>query len=746
MTDSDQLDWISFLASTEIFHDIAPEVLRDLAGELEIVDFDAGEELFQQGDSGDSMYLIVSGQVSVLGAGPEQEERLLAVLGPGREVGELALWTEDRRSATVRTVAPSRTARLTREAFERFKERHPEAVTAIDRHVGRRLRQAQLGSALYLSGLFSGLEESVLRELEQVLETTWIEGGAKVFQQGEEGDAVYIVVSGLMQVVVERLGEGPRVVAELGRGEMFGEMALLENEPRSATVQAIRDSEVARLARADFERLLVRYPQAMLPVARKLATRLREQTAGPQRSRRALSTIAVTPAGADVPADEFCARLAESLQAYGRTLVLSAARLDAYLGHPGGAQITETQAGHGRLIELLGKLEADHRYVIYQADASDSAWTARCLRQCDRVLIAGVAGADPQPGAAELAAGRSPSQRTARSASLALVHRDGSKAPSGTSHWLAARKVDQHYHIRMDSQRDFDRLARSLAGRAVGLVLGGGAARAFAHAGVIRALREAGVPIDIVGGTSAGGSFAATCALEYDYDRSIDTVAGGINAMLANKTIPVVSLISGHDAIQFLRDALGDMQMEDLWLTCFVVSANLTRASVQVHKRGSVARSLLATGRLPAILPPLLWDGDLLVDGGIIDNVPVDVMRGYPDCGVVIASDVSPAYDPPEITPFGDSISGWTVLRQLAKPKSKRQKFPGMLSVVLRMMEFGGAAYKSQIIGAADLYLAPPVAQFKISDFKRAREVAEAGYQYAVGKVEEWVRGRELSG
>src|SRR5579872_3912771 len=232
MADPVQPEWISFLASTEIFHNIALDALRDLAAELETVDFAADEGLFEQGERGDSMYLIVSGQVSVMGAGPENEQRLLAVLGPGREVGELALWTGDRRSATVRTVVPSRAARLTREAFERFKERHPEAVTGIDRHIGRRLRQAQLGSALHISGLFSGLVEDVLRELESSLDPVWIEGGATVFQQGGEGDALYVVISGLMQVAVDRAGETPRVVAELGRGEIFGEMALLGNEPR----------------------------------------------------------------------------------------------------------------------------------------------------------------------------------------------------------------------------------------------------------------------------------------------------------------------------------------------------------------------------------------------------------------------------------------------------------------------------------------------------------------------------------
>ena len=144
-------------------------------------------------------------------------------------------------------------------------------------------------------------------------------------------------------------------------------------------------------------------------------------------------------------------------------------------------------------------------------------------------------------------------------------------------------------------------IASGSSGRSVGVVLGGGAARAFAHVGVVRALREAGVPIDILGGTSAGGSFAAAFAREYNYDRAIDIVGKGIDAMLANFTIPLVSLTTGRDVLPYVRRNIGDLHIEDLWLRFFCISANLTRASVQVHDRGNLGRALLATGRLPAI-------------------------------------------------------------------------------------------------------------------------------------------------
>jgi len=728
-------EYLPFLCS--IFPAMSIDALSELAGQFEVLQLGPGETLIRQGEPEDCVYLILTGQVRVLSEDLRGAEKTMAELGPGQPVGELALWTGDIRSATVRTLSDVRVAKLTREAFDHWAGRHPEAGEVVDAFVGNRLRQNRLSSALRVSKLFGELDEAALRELEAQLESFWIAAGESLFRQGETGDALYLVVSGKFQVLVDQPGSKPRIVAELGCGETIGEMALLEGEPRMGTAMAIRDSEVAKLTKEGFERLIATRNALLLVIARKLVARLRAQNVATQTLRHSATVIAVVPAAAGFPLDDFCARLSGALSERGGTLLLGSARLDAYMGKPGAAQTTEQQAGNGRIIELLAKLEAEHRYIVYQPDPAPSAWNRRCLRQCDHVLIASDVAEDPQTAAGNVA--HALSERAGRAASLVLLYRNPPPRPSGAAAWLSALKVDQHYHVRLESSPDFARLARSLTGSAVGLVLGGGAARGLGHAGVIRAIHEAGIPIDLVGGTSMGSIMGACVCLEYDYDRMLESNKGAWPKLRKDRTIPLVSFLSGYKVAEVLIEEFGDMQIEDLWLPFFCISANLTHARFEVHQRGPLVKSILASTRLPVVFPPIVWDGDLLIDGGIINNVPVDVMRGFPACGTVIASDVSPAYDPSKISDYGHGVSGWQALKERMKPASRRRLFPGPFSVLMRTMDYGGAAYKNQIIGAADLYLAPPLARFGIAEYKSAAAMAEVSYAYAVPKIAEWL-------
>ncbi len=762
--------WISFLSSTAIYHDLAishlsDAALRQLGDQFEWIELKAGEILIRRGDPGDSMYLIVSGQVQVLDPDSGPAERILAELGPGDVVGEMALWTSQPRFATVRTSAATSLGKLGRRQFDAFSKTHPETARAIDRLVSQRLRKNQLSTALRVSKLFGELEEPALRALEAELEVLWIEGGKTLFRRGEAGDALYLVLGGKLKVLAENAGEEPRVLAEIGRGETIGEMAVLDGEARSATVLAARDSQVARLSKEGLARLTSGREELLGLIARELSMRLRAVEAPARRRTAATITLAVVPASGGFSAgcsfDDFSNRLGAAFAKIGPVLLISSASLDALVGTPGAAQVDEHDAGHGRMIDLLDKLEADHRFVIYQVDAEPSAWTRRCLRHCDQVLlvVAGGAVGGKMPVSLDLL--QTLPERGGPSVSLALLHADSKHPPSGTSRMLAQAKmpasastpaqastpapastVEQHYHLRLDGEHDFDRLARSLSGNAIGLVLSGGAARGLAHAGVIRALAEAGVPVDMVGGTSQGAIMGAIFALGWGHERILERNIQGWEAMVRDKTFPIVSFLSGRHLAEFVRTQVGDTEIEDLWLPFFCVAANLTRARMEVMRRGPLAKSLLTSARVPGIYPPIVWDGDLLVDGGILNNVPVDVMRASVTCGRVIASDVSPRIDMPGFSDYGLAVTGWRAMLEWLRPAAKRQRFPSAYSVLLRTVEFGGAANAAKNIAAADLYLRPPMGDFKVGEYQRGPEMAEAAFQYAREKIAEWLAAR----
>ena len=184
---------------------------------------------------------------------------------------------------------------LTRAAFARFAEIHPGAALRVTQALGQRLQKHRLAAALHLGPIFAGFDPGVLRDLESELELFTLYGGETLFRQGEPGDYLCFVISGHLRVSV-RFAEGPsRDVARLGPGEIVGEMALVSGEPRSSTVDAMRDTQLAKLSKKGYDRFVVEHPAwAVQLVSRKLAERLRDANAGGA-SRRPLRTIAVVP-------------------------------------------------------------------------------------------------------------------------------------------------------------------------------------------------------------------------------------------------------------------------------------------------------------------------------------------------------------------------------------------------------------------------------------------------------------------
>jgi predicted acylesterase/phospholipase RssA len=497
------------------------------------------------------------------------------------------------------------------------------------------------------------------------------------------------------------------------------------------------------LSRENFDRHSAKYPQAIAPMfIRKIIERLQHQISHPARDPETLNTIAVVPISDGIDLDAFCTRLSAALSHFGRTLHLSGPKLDQLLDKTGASQVTVEHSANSLLVEQLALLEADNRHVIYQADAGDSAWTKRSVRQADHILLVGRGSANPELAAIERSVQDTAAESRATHTTLVLLHQDGSRLPSGTKKWLETRHVDRHFHVRMDGEADYGRLARVLTGHAVGVVLGGGFARGIGHAGVVRALEKVGIPLDFIGGTSMGAILAAEYAFGFDGDAMLKVTVDVMTKYLrGDLTIPVVSFLKGDQVARLILAVMGnhDLDLEDLWIPCFTVTANLTRARMQVHTTGSVLKSILASSRAPGMYPPVVLNGDLHVDGGIVNNVPADVMKELSKGARVIAINVSPQDDPTMIADYGLGVSGWRVLLHRLNPFAKTSlAVPTLASILMRTMTFGGGPRIAPAMGSADLYLCPPLETFKINEFHRGPEMADLAYDFALPRLTAW--------
>jgi predicted acylesterase/phospholipase RssA len=191
-----------------------------------------------------------------------------------------------------------------------------------------------------------------------------------------------------------------------------------------------------------------------------------------------------------------------------------------------------------------------------------------------------------------------------------------------------------------------------------------------------------------------------------------------------------------------IADSTGVHEIEDMWLPFFCVSSNLSRAEMKVHTRGSAVSSILASTRVPGLFPPVTWEDQLLVDGGLVNNVPVDVMRQFMNEGTIIASDVAPPVDFQANVDFGFGVSGWNLLWRRLRRASPHRNIVGVRDVLIRTIEFGGAFHAKRMKDLADLYLNMPVAQFKAGDFSRGPEIIDISYRFARDQINGWIEAK----
>ncbi|HEV3234552.1 MAG TPA: patatin-like phospholipase family protein, partial [Candidatus Dormibacteraeota bacterium] len=460
--------------------------------------------------------------------------------------------------------------------------------------------------------------------------------------------------------------------------------------------------------------------------------RLEAAVGAPPKSDAAV-LIAVFPAAGRLPED-FIGGLEAALRTVdGSVLRVTAAMADEHLG-PGSAEVVFDDPGNARIVHWFDELEATHGRLLLECDATDTPWTRRCLREADVVLLVADATSDPSPKPIE----RAVLQGLEEKVDLVLVHPEGTTHPTGTARWLEPRQVGHHYHVLADRQADLARVARYLTGRALGLALSGGGARGFAHVGVMRALEEAGHPIDFVGGTSMGALIGGLIAMGLPAPAVAEQAASAFKqlGLARDWTLPLHSLVSARRIVLMLKGLYGDLDIEDLWIPYFCCSANLTRAELAVHRSGPLWLWVRASSSVPGIEPPVVDEGSYYIDGGILNNLPGDIMRGICN-GTVVAVNVSPIVDLHAAEGREVSTSGWSLLGA----KLRRRKgiaAPSIMAMMARSTVLASVHNSDAIRASVDLYLHPPTDHIDAFAWDKVDEIADVGYQFARQELADW--------
>jgi NTE family protein len=592
-------------------------------------------------------------------------------------------------------------------------------VGTIEEAVLEPIRTADAAAAI-LAGVhaFGEVDEHAITEFAARAEMRDLGSGQVLYTIGEDSNEVYVVVSGRLRVT-----SGERVVGYVGRMQPVGEMGAVTCEPRTATVAAVRDSVVLRFAREDFLAFLHEHPDAMLTLSRLMIARLREQGRTRLQSATELQgTFAVIPASAEVPVRVLAEALVRRLGGWPQARLISAAHVDAALGE--GASQAPLTGDASRLKSWLGELEGRHRYIVYAADSDRDAWALRCLHSADRVLVLAEASQSPAavPVVQELHDGG-----LLAAIELVLLRPEGDPSPY-TLEWREAIGARSHYFVHPWDEAELTSLSRQVTGRGVGVVLGGGGARGFAHIGLVRALRELQIAVDVVGGASIGAFLAALIACGLDSVEMTRVARDTFvrSNFLNDYAIPRYSLIRGRKFAARLQEIFGDDRIENLRRPFFCVSTNLTTGLPMIHDRGPLAVWVGTSMAVPGVGPPVAYEGELLCDGGVADNLPTDVMQSL-ERGSIIASNVSTEGD---IRAPGHGVGDPDpeALMRWAGDGAP----PRLGAILMRSATLTGALGMARAAELADVYLDMPCDGIGLFEWKRLDELVERGYEYAV--------------
>ena len=538
-------------------------------------------------------------------------------------------------------------------------------------------------------------------------EAVWfsLPGGQTLFAAGDASDQLYFLRAGRLGAFRREQGHEAQFLGVIRPGEPAGEMSLIAGAPHSADVVALRDSELIAVPRDVFFEACEADTSVMIELAKLMMLRSRQ---------------AVTRGGVGEPSVFGFVSLGQSGAL--RPLVDRLAREISGLGYTVTSIGAEAQSAP---TEWFSDVERTHDFVLYVAEVADGGWRQVVARQVDRLFRVGRGDRNP-PKAEALVDVASPLQAQ-QLVDLILVHPPETVRPSGSEAWMDVADPARLFHLRRDNEGDIQRIARVLAGQSVGLVLSGGGARAYAHVGAVRALRERGVPIDFVGGVSMGAVIAAGVAMGWDdaeLERRIKQ-AFVDTSPLTDIALPLLAMTHGLKVNERLAHHFGDTHISDLWLPFFCLSSNLTTGAYQMHRRGLLRRALRASISLPGILPPATDDQNVLVDGAVMKNFPADVMR-VSQLGPIVGVDVT----------TGRSITADDVARPASVWRwiwsGEWKKGPPIVSLLMRAATVSTSRDLTAARDATDVLVMPDTSKVEIRDFSAYAPAVAEGYRATI--------------
>lgn len=594
---------------------------------------------------------------------------------------------------------------------------------------------SELTNFLKSCQLFSSLDESALKIIASKVSITELHPNETLFYQGAPSDSVFILIKGEMVAILTTVNHTTKVLGHIEPCETVGELGALAGEPRSLTVKTTKECTLLKLTAKDFIEICYANPVVMYATVHPVITRS-QSILHMMSLEKSSQYIVLVPANHKVTQlNEFAYQFLELAEQFQNLIVISDFQIDFY-GDDFDQHVLQEK------IHEKEKNKKKNQKIIYLLRSPSTPLAKITLKKADKLYLIADSQSHPEIDnniKIDHSLLDRIDSRTAHFKSypdLILLHSEKTKRPKNSSTWLEQTTFNLHHHVKINSNKDHHRLLRFIRGKSVGLVLGGGGTRGWAHIGAIKALHEEKIPIDIVGGTSVGAIVAACYALNESYEdtyKKFQTIIETSRHSISWRSLtwPLVSLFDAKNFTHSQYNAFQHLFIEDTWLPFFCLSSNLANYTECVHRHGLIWEKTRASSSIPGLIPPMVINGELHLDGGLLNNLPVDVMRQLiGKNGKIIAielnssiSDKKQYHFPPVFTLKQAFLTQW-------KRNKENYRLPRLVDTFMRGLLIGSSAKTYQNSLIADIVVNVNLNKFRLlhSNQKQADKMVELGY------------------
>ncbi len=558
--------------------------------------------------------------------------------------------------------------------------------------------------------LFGELDEELLTQILEKGKALEQNTGDFLFQQGDRDNSLFIVLSGRFRALAKQSDGSLHALGDIGEGEPIGEFALFMAEPRSASVVAIRKSIVLELKENEYHEIVASHPAFSTKLTRFVVNRLRRNSL-----QQHLETSAKNIAVINLQSENDISDYTEAIKVQFESLDVSIQILD--------------QESHANLElqTMYDTLELHQGLNFLVSSYEDLNWSRQCIIYADLIVLAVDFYAESSLQEIEKQLDLYSNNILNKKIYLLLLHPENAKFPENTRRWFENRKIDLHVHYRKNHGPDIRRFARILANKAIGLVLGGGGSKGFSHLGAVNALYEEGLEIDFLGGTSAGALYGLTASFsDFDRDRINFYSRESAESKLTSNdfTIPLISFMSGKKMRNYVKKMMGDSYLEDFWVGSYCVSTNYSNSTIKIHERGLAWKQIEASIAIPGIYPPVVIDNQLHVDGGVVDNLPIETMYNYPVQHIIA---ISLSQLRTQEVDFDETPTASQLIWNKITGK-KKYRLPSLSSILVNSLTLNSRQKQEMKKSGVAIYLEMELKGIGMLDDSRWKEIVKKGH------------------